>query len=243
MSGSHALTDNVLARFGELESCRVRRGIAADDGTVRRPWAEGVTDFGRAWTLVQCDPVNDSDESSAKAARFAATAREGGGGIGGMLRNVLSVEQTLMYYGGVVFTQLPDGRFWTRETPVDGAARHPNDPVWLVDALYGAVEMVEDLVTTPVAGDSEERLSGILDLKVANGRSPHGVRQPLPGGRFSRNTRLPCRIWLTAGQRARRISIGLPGRTRLWISAEFWDFGVNISRKRSWSVANVARVQ
>lgn len=214
----------------DAKSCRVRTGMPgrAPGSDIDRVMAAGVTDFARRWSYVSQELALEHQARAADAGRIQRFTR--------VLVDQLSKPQTLIFIDGTVFMRLADGSFRTVGARSPYAPRHPNDPVWCIDILYGARSVVRQQGTGDVDASTLVHLSGVADLGVANRASPNGVRPPLPG-RSSDREPMPFHTWLNADGLPTRISIeqtlGYPSRDRVWTATEFTEFGVDV--EELWS--------
>jgi hypothetical protein len=217
-------------RASDAKSSRVRTGTLGDGpgGEIGPVLAEGVTDFARRWSYVSQAPLLEPQAGARGARRSHGLTR--------LLREALATPQTLIFIDGTVFTRQPDRAFRTVGASSPYAPRHPNDPAWYIDILYGARSPIQHEGTTIVDGSTLIHLSGIADLDAADRASPNGVRRPLPGRRADRDP-VSLHVWLNAEGLAVRISIeqaiGFPARDRFWSATEFSDFGVDVDE--TWS--------
>jgi len=210
----------------------VRTGMPgrAPDSDIDRVMAAGVSDFARRWSYVSQElalepQARATDTGQRRIQRFTRALVE-----------QLSKPQTLIFIDGTVFMRQPDGSFRTVGARSPYAPRHPNDPVWCIDILYGARSVVRHQGTGDVDASTLVHLSGVADLNVADRASPNGVRPPLPGRRSDRAPIL-FHTWLNPDGLPVRMSIeqtlGYPSRDRMWTATEFTEFGVNV--EELWS--------
>jgi hypothetical protein len=105
--------------------------------------------------------------------------------------------------------------------------RRPDDPLWPLDALFGASGDAEQIGPEAVRGVPATHYRLIVDLARADAALPTGVSGP--SGPYRSLGRLPAEVWLDRAGLARRISV----RTRAageqrWLIVELWDFGVAV---------------
>jgi hypothetical protein len=117
---------------------------------------------------------------------------------------------------------------WTGFSLADpGGPRGPNDPLWPLDALFGANGDVAEVGPDVVRGVPATRYRLTVDLSQADAALPAGVS--VPAGPYRALRALPAEIWLDEVGRARRISVisdpVAPGEP-VWSIVELWDFGV-----------------
>jgi hypothetical protein len=144
------------------------------------------------------------------------------------LRAQFGERQEVIYDGANSFIRVAGQ--WTGFFLGDPAGpRGQNDPLWPVDALFGArddavaigPEIVRDVPTT--------RCRLTLDLARADAALPAGVS--VHSGPYRALSRLPAELWLDAEGLARRIAVVAGSETRAssertWMVAELWDFGI-----------------
>jgi hypothetical protein len=117
---------------------------------------------------------------------------------------------------------------WTGFSLVDpGGPRGPNDPLWPLDALFGANSDVAEAGPEVVRGVTATRYRLTVDLIQADAALPAGVS--VPAGPYRALRTLPAEVWLDEVGLARRISVNsdpvAPGEP-VWSVVELWDFGV-----------------
>ena len=121
------------------------------------------------------------------------------------------------------------GANWTGFSLGDpGGPRGVNDPLWPLDALFGARDAVEAGAGS-VRGVPATRYRLTIDLARADAALPAGVT--VPDGPYRRLSQIPAELWLDAEGLARRIAVltnptGGAGGTPMWSVVELWDFGV-----------------
>jgi hypothetical protein len=138
------------------------------------------------------------------------------------------VEQTEMIYDGANAYVRVAGR-WTGFFLGDpGSPRGPNDPLWPLDALFGASDDAVQIGPEAVRGVPATRCRLTVDLARADAALPAGVS--VPSGPYRSLSRLPAEVWLDAAGLARRISVNsepaAAADAQVWSIVELWDYGV-----------------
>ena len=138
------------------------------------------------------------------------------------------VEHSEMLYDGANAYVRVAGR-WTGFSLVDpGGPRGPADPLWPLDALFGAGDDAVEIGPEAVRGVPVTRCRLTVNLARADAALPAGVS--VPSGPYRSLSRLPAQVWLDAAGLARRISVNAepdaPADLLVWSIAELWDFGV-----------------
>jgi hypothetical protein len=108
-----------------------------------------------------------------------------------------------------------------------GGPRGPNDPLWPLDALFGASGDAVEIGPEAVRGVPATRYRLTVDLARADAALPAGVS--VPSGPYRSLRALPAEVWLDAAGLARRISVNSDPATagaQVWSIVELWDFGV-----------------
>ncbi|MGH3305883.1 MAG: hypothetical protein ACRDOK_30335, partial [Streptosporangiaceae bacterium] len=108
--------------------------------------------------------------------------------------------------------------------------RGPNDPLWPLDALFGARDDGIVVGTEDVRGESATRYRLSIDLGLADARLSAGVT--VHSGPYRALSRLPAEVWLDSAGLARRIAVtsdpaDTPDR-QVWAVVELWDFGLPV---------------
>jgi hypothetical protein len=140
------------------------------------------------------------------------------------------VEQTEMIYDGAnAYIRVADR--WTSFCLADpGGPRGPHDPLWPLDALFGASDDAVEIGPEAVRGVPATRWRLAVDLARADAALPAGVS--VPSGPYRSLSRLPAEIWLDAAGLARRISVksaqAAAAEAQVWSIVELWDFGVAV---------------
>ena len=139
----------------------------------------------------------------------------------------LGEPQEAIYDGANTYMRV--GGNWTGFFLGDpGGPRGVNDPLWPLDALFGARDAVE-IGTESVRGVSATHYRLTIDLARADAALPAGVT--VPAGPYRRLSQIPAEVWLDADGLARRIAVmsdptAGDGGTPMWSILELWDFGV-----------------
>jgi len=109
-----------------------------------------------------------------------------------------------------------------------GGPRGPNDPLWPLDALFGASGDAVEIGPEAVRGVPATRYRLTVDLARADAALPAGVS--VPSGPYRSLRALPAEVWLDGSSLARRISVNseptATGDAQVWSIVELWDFGV-----------------
>lgn len=108
-----------------------------------------------------------------------------------------------------------------------GGPRGVNDPLWPLDALFGARDAVE-IGAGEVRGVPATQYRLRIDLAKADAALPAGVT--VPAGPYRRLNQIPAEVWLDADGLARRIAVSGEPETGddapTWSIVELWDFGI-----------------
>jgi hypothetical protein len=224
-----ALIRNAPERMVAAGSSRVLHGnLAGGPEGELVAFEKGVTDFGRRWTyshqeLHGLPPVPQGH-------RVGAFQRLAQG-----VSDALTRPRDVLYVDGKMFTLDADGRFIAPEHETTDMPRHPNDPVWCLDVLYGAGTPIDVLDESHEDGDVHLHLAAVAELSAADRISPHGVR-PGIASQGSERERMPFHVWLI-GDRVVRVSIEhvspRSARERFWSATEFSDFGIDV--EEAWN--------
>ena len=113
----------------------------------------------------------------------------------------------MIYDGANAYVRV--GGSWTGFFLADpGGPRGPNDPLWPLDALFGAIDAAE-IGPEAVRGVPATRYRVTIDLARADAALPAGVS--VPSGPYRSLRALPAEVWLDATRCyaafARRISV------------------------------------
>ena len=141
---------------------------------------------------------------------------------------LLGEPQEMVYDGANAYIHVADN--WTgfflgqRDGP-----RTVNDPLWPLDALFGAREPVE-IGAEEVRGVGVTRYRVTLDLARADAALPAGVT--VPSGPYRALSQIPGEVWLDSAGQSRRIAVVTElaagdSQVPIWSIVELWDFGVS----------------
>jgi hypothetical protein len=182
----------------------------------------------------RCEGVADLAARRARVSQSlfftdGATAKliELGGDDEGFVERVGQSE--MIYDGANAYIRVADN--WTGFFLVDpGGPRGPNDPLWPLDALFGAGDDAVEIGPEAVRGVPATRCRLTVDLARADAALPAGVS--VPSGPYRSLRRLPAEVWLDAAGLARRISVNsepaAAADAQVWSIVELWDFGVAV---------------
>ncbi len=138
------------------------------------------------------------------------------------------LEQTEMIYDGAnAYNRVADR--WTGFFLVDPSGpRSINDPLWPLDAMFGASDDAVQIGSEAVRGVPVTRCQLTVDLARADAALPAGVS--VPSGPYRSLGTLPAEVWLDVAGLARRISVCSEPKDaadkQVWSIVELWDFGV-----------------
>jgi hypothetical protein len=135
----------------------------------------------------------------------------------------------MIYDGANAYIRVADR--WTGFFLADpGGPRGPNDPLWPLDALFGASADVVEIGPEAVRGVPATRCRLTVDLARADAALPPGVS--VPSGPYRSLSRLPAEVWLDADGLARRISVSSEptavADAQVWSVVELWDYGLAV---------------
>jgi len=138
-------------------------------------------------------------------------------------------QSEMIYDGANAYVRVADS--WTGFFLVDpGGPREPNDPLWPLDALFGASDDAVEIGSEAVRGVPATRCRLAVDLARADAALPAGVS--VPSGPYRSLSRLPAEVWLDAAGLAHRISVSsepaAAADAQVWSIVELWDFGVAV---------------
>ena len=179
---------------------------------------EGVADLARRRAQVSQSLFLTDGATAALTAQWDGAADPGTGDFPG--------HNEMIYDGANCYIRTAAG--WTGFFLIDpGGPVGPNDPLWPLDALFGANE--DAVATGPgeVRGEPVTHFRLTVDLGRADAAVPAGVS--VPSGPYRVLRALPAEVWLDAAGRARRIAVNsapAAGGSAVWSVAELWDFGV-----------------
>jgi hypothetical protein len=138
-------------------------------------------------------------------------------------------QSEMIYDGANAYVRVADS--WTGFFLGDpGGPRGPNDPLWPLDALFGASDAAAEIGPEAVRGVPATRCRLTVDLARADAALPAGVS--VPAGPYRSLSRLPAEVWLDAAGLARRVSVNSDPAAatdaQVWSIVELWDFGVAV---------------
>lgn len=133
-----------------------------------------------------------------------------------------------MIYDGAA-ELMRSGESWVAFCPAErDGPRHHSDPLWLLDALFGAGADVIEVGTDTIRDVRTTHYQLTVDLTVADELLPAGIG--VPEASFRDLRRQPAEVWLDDTGLARRIAIqNIAGNREVWKVIEFWDFGVPVT--------------
>ena len=145
----------------------------------------------------------------------------------GSLERIKYVE--LIYDGANAYNRVADR--WTAFFLVDPSGpRAVTDPLWPLDALFGASGDAVQIGSEAVRGEPVTRCRLTVDLARADAALSAGVS--VPSGPYRSLAALPAEVWLDAAGLARRISVCSEptdaADKQVWSIVELWDFGVTV---------------
>jgi len=157
--------------------------------------------------------------------RATASLMELSDGDPGLLESIEHNE--VIYDGANAYIQVAGN--WTGFFLVDpGGPRGPNDPLWPLDALFGANDDAVEVGPEAVRGVPATRYRLTVALARADAALPAGVS--VPSGPYRALGRLPAAVWLDSAGLARRVSVSSEPAAavdaQVWSIVELWDFGV-----------------
>jgi hypothetical protein len=180
---------------------------------------EGVADFvARRARVLQSLVFTDG---------LTAKAIEHSHGDPGFLERVQHVE--MIYDGANAYNRVADS--WTGFFLTDPSGpRGVTDPLWPLDALFGANDDAVLTDSEVVRGVSVTRCRLTVDLARADAALSAGVS--VPSGPYRSLAALPVQLWLDVTGLARRISVCSEPtdatEKQVWSIVELWDFGVAV---------------
>ena len=159
--------------------------------------------------------------------RATAALTELGGGDRGLRDRV---EHSEMIYDGANAYIRVAGK-WTGFGLADpGGPRGLNDPLWPLDALFGASNDAVQIGPQAVRGAAATRYRLAVDLARADAALPSGVS--VPSGPYRSLSRLPAEVWLDEAGLACRISVSseptAAADAQVWSIVELWDWGLAV---------------
>jgi hypothetical protein len=148
-------------------------------------------------------------------------------GIAAQLAEQLGEPQEIIYDGANMYLHVADS--WTGFFLGDSnGPRGVNDPLWPLDALFGARQGAE-IGSEPVRGVQATRFRVTIDLAGADAALATGII--VPSGPYRGLNNIPAEVWLDSAGRARRIAVSTEQTSGsnpvpIWSVVELWDFGV-----------------
>jgi hypothetical protein len=222
-----------MSGIGDLIADRVRAApgstVAAGTARLFGAWStvspvpqerdrrcEGVADFAARRARVSQVLVPEGMAAALAANEDDAALRE------------FSEPKEMVYDGANAYMRVA-GR-WTGFFLGDpGGPRGPNDPLWPLDALFGANDDAVEIGPESVRGVTATRCRLTVDLGRADAAVAAGIS--VPAGPYRALSRMPAEVWLDEAGLVRRIAVraepvtGASG-VQTWAIAELWDFGV-----------------
>ena len=180
----------------------------------------------------RCDGVADFAERRARVSqslfltdRTTAALMELGEGERGLRESAGQME--MIYDGANAYLRHADG--WTGISLTDpGGPLGPYDPLWPLDALFGASDDAVEIGPETVRGVPATRYRLTVDLGRADAALPAGVS--VPSGAYRALSQMPAEVWLDTAGLARRISVSseptAAADKQVWSIVELWEFGV-----------------
>jgi hypothetical protein len=208
------------------------RTVAAGTARLFAAWCKGSPLPGAADR--RCDGVADLAARRARVSqsplftdRATAALSELGADDPGLRE--LAGQSEMIYDGANAYVRVA-GR-WTGFFLADpDGPRGPNDPLWPLDALFGASEDVVEIGPEDVRGVPATRCRLTVDLARADAALPRGVS--VPSGPYRSLSRLPAEVWLDADGLVRRISVSsepaAAADAQIWSVVELWDYGLAV---------------
>ncbi len=215
------LVRSLPERLLVITSSRLRAGnLRAGPESELAPRAHGVSDFVRRCTLIHQQMADPHEHERGRVGWLVA-------GVA-----VRMASGDLLYVGGTLYVRGRDGWSAGSGERLSDASRHPNDPVWVVDVLYGVQRAVAILDEPDAVNGAVIRLDGTADLKEADSACPFGVRPPI-AAKGREGERVRFQIWLNDERLPLRISTehepAMHGGKRFWSATEFLDYGVDVA--------------
>jgi hypothetical protein len=216
-----AAADRTVAAGSARLLAALRTGSPLPEAADRR--CEGVADLAARRARVS-QSLFFTDGATAALSEFRADDP-------GLRERTGPAEQSEMIYDGAnAYVRVADR--WTGFFLSDpGGPRGPNDPLWPLDALFGANDDAVEIGPENVRGAPATRCRLTVDLARADAALPAGVS--VPSGPYRSLSRLPAEVWLDAAGLARRISVSsepaAAADAQTWSIVELWDFGVAVA--------------
>ncbi len=214
-NGPEVITARVqaaAARTSAAGSARLSSGLhhGAPTLEVRDRLTEGVVDFAARRALVSERLLSGSLQDDLQSAPEA------------FIR-----PRELLYDGAIQLMRSGDSWLAFTDVERDGPRSHL-DPLWPMDALFGAGDDVIVAGTDTIRDVTTTHYQFTVDLVAADDRLLTGIE--VPEGPLRRLRRLPAEVWLDDAGRARRIAIqNAAGDRQVWKVLELWDFGVAVA--------------
>jgi hypothetical protein len=136
------------------------------------------------------------------------------------------VPQTTVFLNGTFYSEHSGYRAPRGEPPVPNGPRHPDDPTWCVDLLWGAARISE-------SAEVDQGGHAIVDCDVAaaNQRSPYGAQRPSGRDLDAPHDAFRLEVWWDCRALPVRINTRFTSavdRGWVWISTEFFEYGVGV---------------
>jgi len=185
-------------------------------------YGEGVADFAARRARVSEAPMSERWAAAFEELRDHPDAGE--------VRRAVSEPRETIYDGANAFIRVADR--WTgfflgdREGP-----RGISDPLWPLDALFGARDDAEEIGHDAVRGVAVAHCRLTVDLARADAAVPAGVS--VPAGPYRALRRMPAEVWLDTAGLVRRVAVSAEPVTagadvQNWTVVELCDFGVAV---------------
>ncbi|MFW6691437.1 hypothetical protein [Streptomyces sp. MAR4 CNX-425] len=202
------------ARTSAAGSARLSYGLQVGAPTLK----ERVRDW-------DCEGVVDFAARVAQVSQFLMPAH-----IRDNMQNVpeaLTRPHELLYDGATALMRSGDSWFAPPDSDRDGP-RSTHDPLWPLDALFGAGDDVTEAGTDTIRDATTTHYRLTVGTPSADEPLPTGTEVPeVP---FRRSREQPAEVWLDDAGLARRIAIqNAAGNRQIWKVTEFWDFGVTVA--------------
>ncbi len=208
------------------------RTVAAGTARLFSAWGNGSAVPGARDR--RCEGVADLAARRARVSQVLVPERMAAGFLAGTdddgaLRE-FSAPREMIYDGANAYIRVADR--WTGFDLGDpGGPRGINDPLWPLDALFGARDDAVEAGHEAVQGVATTRYGLTVDLARADAEVPAGVS--VPAGPHRGLSRMPAEVWLDAAGLTRRVAVSAEPVTaaadvQIWIIVELWDFGVAV---------------
>jgi hypothetical protein len=158
-----------------------------------------------------------------------ATAAVTGTGDDGPGLGDRAAQSEMIYDGANAYVRVAGS--WTGFFLADpGGPRGLSDPLWPLDALFGARDDAVEIGPDVIRGVPATRCRLTIDLARADAALPAGVS--VPSGPYRSLGKLPAEVWLDSAGLARRIAVNsdptAAADAQVWSVVELWDFGVAV---------------